>query len=369
MVIRRGREQRLTLAQLPRVTIQFTMANIRTVFQLLAAYTGKNVVIAPDVNGTVTSDLGEVEWDLGLTSLATTLRARAWQVGDHVAVLQPQDAPAPQGARPFELTPVWTGRPADDVRVDVGRGTVAELCAQVADQSSARVECRVDGDDVLDLELSQVSWRQAVREIARAAGCWVDDVSGGVRLRPRQHTRLRAFDAPLGTWLQLLGAHADRRLLLSPAVELRRLTIDLTDVSPLDAFEGSVRALGLVSEPERTYLLRVMPGERLPANNFQDPPPPGRGRLGDVELDWPVLQAVVQIEDAQPAAILEHRIYREGDELIDPETEEPLPVIVSALRHDRVRLSTPAGDAHVWLVAEQRADGSWQTRVEREEGR
>ena len=44
-------------------------------------------------------------------------------------------------------------------------------------------------------------------------------------------------------------------------------------------------------------------------------------------------------------------------------------MIVSALRHDRVRLSTPAGDAHVWLVAEQRPDGSWQTRVERKEGR
>lgn len=45
-----------------KVTLQFVDANVKTVLQLLAAHSGKNIVIAPEVQGTVTLDLHGVPW-------------------------------------------------------------------------------------------------------------------------------------------------------------------------------------------------------------------------------------------------------------------------------------------------------------------
>jgi type II secretory pathway component GspD/PulD (secretin) len=63
----------LVLTQPPKVTIQFTDANVRTVLQLLAAYSGKNIIIAPDVAGQITLDLKEVHWLRALHAIVKTV--------------------------------------------------------------------------------------------------------------------------------------------------------------------------------------------------------------------------------------------------------------------------------------------------------
>ena len=63
----------LLLTQPPKVTIQFTDANVRTVLQLLAAYSGKNVIISPEVTGNVTLDLKEVHWERALRAIVKTV--------------------------------------------------------------------------------------------------------------------------------------------------------------------------------------------------------------------------------------------------------------------------------------------------------
>jgi type II secretory pathway component GspD/PulD (secretin) len=74
----------LVLTQPPKVTIQFTDANVRTVLQLLAAYSGKNIIISPRVNGTVTLDLKEVHWLRALHAIVKT-------VGDFEVVEETED--------------------------------------------------------------------------------------------------------------------------------------------------------------------------------------------------------------------------------------------------------------------------------------
>jgi type II secretory pathway component GspD/PulD (secretin) len=74
----------LVLTQPPKVTIQFTDANVRTVLQLLAAYSGKNIIISPKVAGTVTLDLKEVHWLRALHAIVKT-------VGDYEVVEETED--------------------------------------------------------------------------------------------------------------------------------------------------------------------------------------------------------------------------------------------------------------------------------------
>lgn len=74
----------LLLTQPPKVTIQFTDANVRTVLQLLAAYSGKNIIIAPEVQGRVTLDLKEVHWLRALHAIVKT-------VGDYEVVEESDD--------------------------------------------------------------------------------------------------------------------------------------------------------------------------------------------------------------------------------------------------------------------------------------
>lgn len=74
----------LLLTQPPKVTIQFTGANVRTVLHLLAAYSGKNIIIAPEVTGHVTLDLKEVHWLRALHAIVKT-------VGDYEVVEEHDD--------------------------------------------------------------------------------------------------------------------------------------------------------------------------------------------------------------------------------------------------------------------------------------
>ncbi|RMG11434.1 MAG: hypothetical protein D6731_15550, partial [Planctomycetota bacterium] len=62
----------LLLTQPPKVTIQFNEASVRTVLRLLAAYSGKNIVISPDVEGTITLDLKKVHWLRALKAIVKT---------------------------------------------------------------------------------------------------------------------------------------------------------------------------------------------------------------------------------------------------------------------------------------------------------
>jgi type IV pilus assembly protein PilQ len=63
----------LLLTQPPKVTIEFADANVRTVLQLLAAYSGKNIIIAPEVVGKITLSLKDVHWFKALESIVKTV--------------------------------------------------------------------------------------------------------------------------------------------------------------------------------------------------------------------------------------------------------------------------------------------------------
>lgn len=61
----------IVLTQSPHVTLEFSEANIRTVLMLLAAYTGKNIVIDPSIQGRVTLSLKDVHWEKAIQAICT----------------------------------------------------------------------------------------------------------------------------------------------------------------------------------------------------------------------------------------------------------------------------------------------------------
>lgn len=61
----------ILLKQPPHVTLEFSDANIRTVLMLLAAYTGKNIVIDPSIQGRVTLSLKDVHWEKAIQAICT----------------------------------------------------------------------------------------------------------------------------------------------------------------------------------------------------------------------------------------------------------------------------------------------------------
>lgn len=59
----------ILLTQPARVTIEFSDANVRTVLMLLAAYTGKNIVLDPKINGYVSLSLKDVHWEKAIQAV------------------------------------------------------------------------------------------------------------------------------------------------------------------------------------------------------------------------------------------------------------------------------------------------------------
>jgi type II secretory pathway component HofQ len=73
----------------PRVSLDFVDADVRTVLVLLAREAGKNIVVAPDVRGTVTVHLHDVSWRRALDVVAEQAGCVVLEEGGEVRVAAP----------------------------------------------------------------------------------------------------------------------------------------------------------------------------------------------------------------------------------------------------------------------------------------
>lgn len=72
------------LTQPPRVSMDFTDADIRVVLDILARQSGQNIVISPRVTGRVTLTLRAVDWREALDTIAASVGAQVVQAGDRL---------------------------------------------------------------------------------------------------------------------------------------------------------------------------------------------------------------------------------------------------------------------------------------------
>ncbi|MCO5167689.1 MAG: hypothetical protein M9894_15180 [Planctomycetes bacterium] len=305
----------LALTQPPRVSIQFTDANIRVVLQLLAAYSGKNVVIESGVTGNITLDLKEVPWDEALLALAASHRFHVAILGEVVLC-----STEPRGGRPLAAPPPsWRaegGRVArpdgPTVDLDVRDMPLAEAVAEVVRQAGQPVE--VEGDlGAVTARLTRVPWRQALEAlVSTLPTAQVLERGDGLVVRRRPQLSLEASDAPVSRWLQLLAELAGESLIV-PETDAE-VTITLRDLEPREAIEVTCHVLGwrLVREGA---VLRVETGGAARSERERSPAP------------FPRVEAVVADGERRWAQI-NGRVYVPGDVLIDPRTDEQIEGLV-----------------------------------------
>ncbi len=70
-----------------RISIDFQDANIRSVFRLLSEVSGKNIVSAEDIKGTVTITLKNVPWDQALDTILSLNSLTKKESGDVISII------------------------------------------------------------------------------------------------------------------------------------------------------------------------------------------------------------------------------------------------------------------------------------------
>lgn len=95
------------LSKPPRVSMQCQDANVRTVLMQLAEYAGANIILASDVQGTITMDLRDVDYKAAMHAVVKTIAGgkftivneRSYNVGGDPQELA-KNEPAPEPAHP-----------------------------------------------------------------------------------------------------------------------------------------------------------------------------------------------------------------------------------------------------------------------------
>jgi type II secretory pathway component GspD/PulD (secretin) len=120
------------------VSLQFTDANVRTVLLLLANHAGANIILGPDVTGTVTLDVRDVDYLAALKAVVET----AGQ-GRYVVV-------GTGGERPFAVGDVHSEAPAPATpKVETVEGrlvSLGEVTVTLRPEGGKRVELALPGE-------------------------------------------------------------------------------------------------------------------------------------------------------------------------------------------------------------------------------
>lgn len=314
----------LVLVQIPKVTIEFHDASVRTVLQLLAAYAGKNVMLSERVLGNLTLDVHEVDWDLALGAISRTMGLKAWAVDEdpELALITGLGEELP-GATRHRLPELWKGIPPADAKVSLNSASLNEACLQLTKKTGAALRSTVPEGLETEFKVKDQPWRVALRQLARSAGCWIEDTPTGAWLRPKEAVTLRAYDAPLPSWLRLLASLDGINLLLAPEVQ-GPVRVSLDGVAYLDALEGSVISAGYALHRERQRFVRVGEGQRPPGQQVI----PSRDWIelelkSKRRLKFPPLQATA-VTPSRRVAVLGGQWYSEGDYLRDFTTEDEI---------------------------------------------
>lgn len=121
---------------------------------------------------------------------------------------------------------------------------IGDVLRRIAEQTGARLVVGPEVDRRVSLRLRQVSWRDAVRELARRARLTVEELPGGV-LRVTQPARVvvQLQEADVQVALLLLARYAGRSVVIGPDVR-GRVSLELHDVT----WDQALRAVASLVE-------------------------------------------------------------------------------------------------------------------------
>jgi hypothetical protein len=315
----------LILQKTPKVTIQFSAANVNTVIQLLAAYSGKSLLVSPGCPSVaLTVDLHEVDWGKALASILRTYDVHAELIG-HVIVVLPGAGPVPDLSS-FERVqwtfPTVEGDGNAAIDMTVADADLRDVCDELGRRVGRNIIVDPDVKEKVTISLQQVGWHDALLAIAHLTRCDLEERRGIFVLSQAPMVTLQATDAPAVQWFQLLAAYSGKNI-LAPDVT-GTITGDFHGVRWLDILYGTARAYGYEVNEDAGEIIRVsMPRSTRPAQ----PQPPRPRFEGPLEVESVKKHLVVTAIAVDPRpgshnrAIIEFdgvsRIYEENDVVRD----------------------------------------------------
>ncbi len=224
-----------------RITIGFYEADTRVTLFLLAAYSGRNIIVAPDVGGGVTLDLRDVNWLTALEAVACACGLHVTQLASGITVV----SAAPPSHRP-EPAPTWRQERDPQVLVDLSfeEADLRDVVAHVVSATRVRISVAPDVREKLTVSLRDVDWRDAVDAVARLANCRIDRRGAEVKLSQPPKVLLQTSDVSAQSWFKLLGlCLGEKTVRVDPDVK-GTVTLDLHELSFEDALVATARAHG-----------------------------------------------------------------------------------------------------------------------------
>ncbi len=318
----------LILRQASGVTIHFQAANVRTVVQLLGAYSGKSLVVSPSCpDADLTVDLHQVPWEKALASILRTYDVHA-EIFGHVIVVMPGPGPEPDLSK-LDQPVRWTFQTSErdmnaPVDMTVKDADLRDVCDELGRRVGANIIVDPDVKAKVKISLKQVGWHDALLALAHLTRCDLEQRNGIFLLSQAPNITLQMTDAPAVPWFQLIAAYSGKNIVVAPDVA-GTITGDLRGARWLDILHAVARAYGYDVNEDAGQIIRVS----MPRSGAAEPPK--RPETTPARIDGPldvegvkkqlVVTAIAIDPESHNSAIVHvqgvARIYQESDAVRD----------------------------------------------------
>jgi hypothetical protein len=299
------------LVQPPKVTIEFKEGNVRTILQLLSAYSGKTILIGPNVRGRIQMDFREVRWKRALSAIVKSAKLALTWVGELPLVTA---TPLPESALPTARTPVVSlpeGTRAEHVNLDVNGVDLADICDQLGRQVKRNILVDPNVDERVTISLRDLPWNDAITALCRVTRCEAEMRPGGIVLLsqpPRVTFAVR--NAPAKALYGLLASYSGKNISIGEDVR-GEITANATRIHWLQLLEGLAAIYGHKIDRETQDIFALTRGDWAEGWESVSVPPKSTKPLQ--------LTGIVHIDDglSRSAALVDGYVIHEGDPLLD----------------------------------------------------
>lgn len=287
----------LIVRQAPKVTIQFQAANVNTVIQLLAAYSGKSLVVSPRCPSVdLTIDLHQVDWEKALASILRTYDVHAELFGQ-VIVVMPGSGPEPD-LSDFERPARWMFETSErdknsPIDMMVEDGDLRDLCDELSRRVGVNILVDPEVKEKVTISLKQVGWHDVLLVLARLTRCNLEQRNGIFVFSQTPMVTLQMTDAPAAQWFQLVAAYSGKNIVVASDVT-GSITGDFHGVKWLDILHAVGRAYGYEVTEDAGQIIRVS----MPRSAGAEPLKP------EVPAESPRIEGPLDVESAQKLLVV-----------------------------------------------------------------
>lgn len=238
-----------------KVSMDFRGVAAREVFNTIAEQGEVNVILGPEVKGTVTTRLENIPAEDALSAVAKSLDFAAVREKGSLWRVNAPHVPPPEDKPARANVPA-----ADGVRIslEVGDRPLATVLDYLSGVSKLKITTKKGLEKVLvGFELKNVTCRAILEHLVETYGLEIDDsVAGAIVLNKPPSCSMQFNNADIRDVINTIAFHSDSKIILHADVR-GTLSMRLENVVWSDALSAAARALGCVAERQEDGTWRV----------------------------------------------------------------------------------------------------------------